>query len=250
MLIISLFLVIISGCKGKQEDGETVLQVSAASSLMDVLEEITKEFSHQYGQIELSFNYGSSGKLAKQIEQGAPVDLFLSASEVEVDHLITSKNIDAMTVQIYAKNELVFVIPKNTPNEENHLEYLTNETINYIAVAEPENVPLGRYTKHALNKLDLWDEIKEKFVFGKDAKQVTTYVKTGNANAGIIYKSDAVAEEDIKIIHSFGVDSDMPIIYQAGIVNNTEHKQAAEIFIDFIISKDSQHIFKKFGFYE
>lgn len=241
---------ILFGCKENQEDGKTVLQVSAAASLIDVMEEITKEFSNQYGQIDILLNYGSSGKLAKQIEQGAPSDLFLSASEEEMDNLITGNYIDATTVQIYAKNELVFVVSQNSVNEVKYLENLTNTMIKYIAVGEPENVPLGRYTKYSLDKLGLWEEVKDKFVFGKDARQVTTYIKTGNADAGIIYKSDAVAEKEIKIIHSFGTDSDMPIIYQAGIVNHSKIKQTAETFIDFIVSEESQRIFREFGFNE
>lgn len=246
MLVFILFLF---GCHGAQiEEGKTVLHISAATSLVNVLDEIKREFSNQYEQIELIFNYGSSGKLAKQIELGAPADLFLSASEADMDYLITSKHIEVTTVQIYAENELVFVVPKNAPEQANDLEYLTNNTIKYIAVAEPENVPLGRYTKHALEKLGLWDEIKDKFVYGKDARQVTTYVKTGNADAGIIYKSDAVAEEDIKIIHSFGVDEDMSIIYQAGTVTNTENQQAVEAFMNFIMREETQQIFEEFGF--
>lgn len=249
VVIMILFLVFFFGCHGGHEEkSKTALHISAAASLMNVMEEITEEFSDQYGQIELLFNYGSSGKLAKQIEQGAPTDLFFSASEVEMDHLITNKDIDATTVQIYAKNELVVVVPQNALNEANNLEYLTNRAINYIAVAESENVPLGRYTKHALDQLGLWEEMKGKFVFGKDARQVTTYVVTGNADTGIIYKTDAMAEENIRVIHSFGVDEDMPIIYQAGIVSSAENKQAAEIFMDFIMGEEIQQIFWEFGF--
>lgn len=214
------------------------------------MEEIEQAFIETHDNIILTFNYGSSTKLATQIEQGAPVDVYLSASAKDMNYLIDKGEIIATTVQYYAQNELVLVTHKESDIDQEGLDGMLAPMIEVIAIGEPENVPLGYYTKYELSKHVLWNNLKDKFVFGADARQVTTYVSRGNADLGIVYKSDAILESDLKMIYSFGYDQGMPIVYPGGIVESSSFKKEAEAFMNFITSEKARGIFKSFGFSE
>lgn len=240
-------LFLLSCSSSTEEEQEIQLHISAASSLMQVMDEIGAQFSKQHDSIPLQFIYGSSAKLTKQIEQGAPVDVFLSASRNEIDELIKKDKVIPSSVQYFSQNELVLVT-NQLHDHQSGLASLVNATNEMIAIGEPEAVPLGIYTKDALEKRGMWTILKNKLLFGSSARQVTTYVSEGHVDLGIVYKSDALLVENLQIIYSFDQDDDLPILYPGAIVTASHNQQEAELFMDFIMGDECQQILKSFGF--
>lgn len=241
-----MFCILFTGCMPAENKRDKVqLHISVASSLINVMQELGQAFQEKHETISLTFIYGSSMKLARQIEQGAPVDVFLSASVQDMERLINKNKVIESTVQNFAKNELVLVSNKM---EKIGLPELLNQSNDQIAIGDPNYVPLGHYTKQALDRVGLWRELERKFVYGADARQVMTYVSQGNTNRGIVYRSDALSESKLYINYSFSSEREMPIVYLGGIVVDCKNEEAAEMFMEFIMGETGQIIFKSFGF--
>src|SRR5690625_2207678 len=165
------------------------LTVYAAISLSDVLIELKDTFEQQNDHVEIIYNFGGSGTLAQQIQQGAPVDMFISANEQWMDQLQTEQLIVSESLTTIAYNELVF-IGSNSEQADKPLEhYLTREDFS-LAIGHPDTVPAGKYAKQILDHYNLYDSLREQIIFAKDVRQVLTYVETGNADYGFVYKSD------------------------------------------------------------
>jgi molybdenum ABC transporter, periplasmic molybdate-binding protein len=225
---------------------KTELIISAAASLKDSLDEIEKLYEQEHTDIDLTFNYGSSGTLQKQIEQGAPADMFFSAGAKQMDALVKQKLIgDHKTL---LKNELVMVVPSDSKLAFDTVKMLTNKSIKKIAIGQPESVPAGQYTKETLASLQVWDMLKDKFVYAKDVRQVLTYVETGNVDAGFVYKTDALASENVQIALHVASSLHAAIVYPAGVVKETKHAAEAKAFYSYLQSDKADAIFEKYGF--
>lgn len=242
LISLTLFM---SGCSNTSaSDGE--LLVSTASSLTEVMGKMEEEFQKAEPDIELSFNYGSSSKLRSQIEQGAPADLFLSASENDMNLLQSQQLVESDSIVSFAENRLVLASLEKFPETADFVETLmsTEET---IAVGEPDSVPLGNYTKQALANQDLWQLLEGRLVYAKDARQVVTYIESGNADLGIIYSSDAVISQEITgTLEVPGQIS--PVVYPGAVVAASQKQPAAEAFLDFVTGPKGQEVLKEYGF--
>lgn len=261
-LPIILTLVIMTGCaanKGQpavspsaaasQTPSEKVeLTVSAAASLTDALKEIQTAYENTHKQIKLNFNFGASGALQQQIEQGAPADLFLSAAAKNLKTLVDKQLIDQSQQTNLLINELVVVIPVDSKAAVQKIEDVANGDIKHLAIGEPQTVPAGIYAKEALTKVQLWDGLQSKIVQAKDVRQVLTYVESGNAEAGFVYKTDALTSTKVKIAFQVDPTTYTPIEYPAGIVKATKHGKEAADFYSYLQSKEAQDVFVKFGF--
>ncbi|MBE3102645.1 MAG: molybdate ABC transporter substrate-binding protein, partial [Bacilli bacterium] len=194
----------------------------------------------------LLFNYGSSGKLRNQIQQGASVDIFLSASVKDMDILADKGLILKDTVTPFAGNRLVLASINDSVESDDFSQLLmsTNET---IAIGEPKSVPLGQYTKESLDNLGLWEALEGKMIYAKDARQVLTYVESGNAGLGIVYLSDTQVSPNLKIIHELP-EGPHPIVYPAGIAVESKDREAAEAFLAFLTGIEGQKIIEQYGF--
>lgn len=225
----------------------TELTISAAASLTDALEEISPIFETAHPEIKLTFNFGSSGSLQKQIEQGAPADLFLSAADKNMQELIDNNYILEGYSKQLLTNELVLITGKDEKVDISSEADLTNSEIKVIAIGIPESVPAGSYAKEALENLALYDTLLPKLVQAKDVRQVLQYVETGNADAGFVYKTDAI-DADVNIVHA--VDSSLytPIVYPMGIVATSKHQEEAKTFYEFLSTDEAQSIFESYGF--
>jgi len=230
--------------------GKTELTVSAAASLSEALEEIQTNYRKQHPDVELLFNFGASGALQRQIEQGAEADLFLSAAEKQMVALIEGKWIEETDRTALLSNELVVVVPQDSGVEIKELNDLGLPEVRNVAVGITESVPAGAYAKEALSASGLWESLSPKLVQGKDVRQVLQYVETGNADAGIVYKTDALSSEKARIEYAVSPDSYSPIIYPIGIVKATKHREEAERFYAYLQSGEALEIFKKYGFSE
>lgn len=244
MGLISLAL-LMSGCSNTSANAEKLL-VSAASSLTDVMKEMELQFHEIEPNIELTFNYGSSSKLRSQIEQGAPADLFLSASEIDMELLESQQLIDVDSIKPFAENQLVLASLEEFSETTDFQELVLN-TEEKIAIGEPDSVPLGAYSKKALENENLWDSLSDRLIYAKDARQVVTYVESGNAELGIIYSSDAIISREISGTLEVPGQTD-PIIYPGAVIADSENQPAATAFLEFVTSSKGQAILKEYGF--
>lgn len=240
MLLISL----VTGCSSASD--KPTLIVSAPASMSDAVSEITRKFEASHPQVDVKVNFGASGSLEQQVEKGAPVDVYLSAGKKEMDTL-TRKNL-VKTVHSFAGNSLVLIEPKDSADRIQSLKDLTNKNIKWLAIGEPGSVPAGRYAYQSLNSYHLWDNLKQKLVFGKDVRQVLTYVEKGNVNAGIVYKTDALTTKNIRIVQTLPENSHQPIQYFVGMVKQTQHANEAAEYENFLLSQESIRILHKYGF--
>ncbi|TCJ03477.1 molybdate ABC transporter substrate-binding protein [Cytobacillus praedii] len=259
-LLLLLFMLIITGCSNKQTDQssketadaektETIeLTISAAASLEDAMNEMKPLFEQENKNIKIFFNYGGSGSLQKQIIQGAPVDIFFSAAKDQYNELVTKGIIDKTQGKDLLENSLVLIIPKESKNRIKGFKDLTNFENKKLALGTPEAVPAGMYGKQTLENMNIWNQVENHLVFAKDVRQVLTYVETGNVDAGIVYKTDALSSDKVEIVEEANKKSHDPIVYPVGIVKGTIHMQAAESFFQFLQKDSAKEIFEKYGF--
>lgn len=254
---ILLLLLIASGCssesdkqQGQIKHGNKVekveLTVSAAASLQDALNEITTAFEKEHQNIKINYNFGASGALQQQISQGAPVDLFFSAAEDKFDRLVKNGLIKKENGLNLVGNELVLVVPKEANKQIQTFKDLPRA--NKISIGTPESVPAGQYAKDTLENLHIWKDLKDKIVFAKDVRQVLTYVETNNVDAGIVYKTDAMISQKVKIIAAAPEKTHAPIIYPVGVIKNSPHQTEAMEFYQYLQSPSSIEILEKYGF--
>ena len=197
MAAASVFLALMAGCRASQQ---VQLTVSVAASLTGTIEPLESAYRQQHPEVEFRNNFGSSGVLARQIEQGAPVDLFLSAASKPVDELIAKGIIAAGQSRILLSNHLVLIAPTNSSLSS--VAQLNAVEVRRVAIGDPQSVPVGQYAMQSLQFAKLAEAIRGKLVFAKDARQVLAYVETGNADAGFVYATDAassIAERALRV---------------------------------------------------
>lgn len=242
------FAIFVAFCAADIHAGPvTEITVSAAASLKDVMADIDKVFTADNPGVKLVFNFGSSGSLQKQIEHGAPVDVFISASPAQMDCLIAEKLIDKGSVRIVARNDLVLIVPCSSALE-GDFRVLMSPSVRRIALGETKTVPVGIYSLEVLDYLHITDSVLKKAVFAKDTREVLAWVMTGNVDAGIVYRTDyPAAKKAVRVIATAPAGSHKPVIYPAGVVSSSGRKEAADRFVRFLSGK-GQTAFRKNGF--
>lgn len=223
------------------------LIISAAASLKDAMDVIQHTYEEEHPGITLKFNFGASGSLQQQISQGAPVDLFISAAEDKFDLLVKDGIIANEDGLDLLGNELVLVVPEENQSIKG-FEDLVKESTGKISIGTPETVPAGKYTKESLEQMELWKDVESKVVYAKDVRQVLSYVETGNVDAGIVYKTDALISNNIKIVSKADPATHSPIIYPVGIIKDSKHYEAAKDFYLYLQSDEILKVFEKYGF--
>ncbi|WP_270562996.1 molybdate ABC transporter substrate-binding protein [Clostridium beijerinckii] len=222
------------------------LNISAAASLKEALTDIQDEYKKTAPNVTLTVNYGASGSLQQQIEQGAPCDIFISAGQSQMKALDSKSLLLENTKKDLVKNDLVLVGPKDTTIT--GLSDLTSDKVKKIAVGEPKSVPAGQYADEVFTKLGIKDSISSKLVFAKDVKEVLAWSTSGNAEVGFVYKSDALSSKDAKIIETIAGDKHSPITYPIGIIKASKNTDAAKAFEDFLFTDTCKKIFEKYGY--
>jgi molybdate transport system substrate-binding protein len=223
------------------------ITVSAAISLKDSLDEIGGLYEKAHPGAKISFNYGGSGTLQRQIEQGAPVDIFFAAAEKQMDGLQAKGLVDGGTRRDIVRNQLVLIAPASNTTIHNFQD-LTNSDVKVLALGEPATVPAGMYARQTLEHLGLLAAVEKKAVLAKDVRAVLTYVETGNADAGIVYQTDAQGSQKVRIVVIAPADSHDPIIYPAAILKGAKNASGAASFLTFLSSDDARGVFLKHGF--
>jgi len=223
------------------------LTISAAASLTDGLAQIEKDYKAVKPGIKLIFNYGASGTLQQQIEQGAPVDLFISAGKAQMDALETKKLIVSETRADLLGNELVLIVGKNNTSITS-VQDLIRPQVSKVSIGTPEIAPAGKYSQEALTALNLWNPLQTKLVPAKDVRQVLTYVETGNVDAGLVYLSDSKGSDKVKVAAVIPGNSHKPIVYPAAVLSDSKNKEAAEDFLHYLEGPQAQQVFAEYGF--
>ena len=242
--LIALAFILLASCSTDNvtEDSSSVdtITISAAASLQDALNEAIEEYNKD-NDINIDVNYGGSGALREQILKGAPVDLFISASQddfkqVEDEGLIIEK-------KDYLENKLVLIRPENSTTV-NSIDDLSSAE--QIAIGEVATVPAGKYAKEAFTSLNIFDKLEDKFIYTSDVRAVLTYVAQDEVDAGVVYETDAKTEENnVDIVDEFGKDTHTPIIYPIGTLSDSEEIKA---FYDYLNEDSTLEIFEKYGF--
>lgn len=254
MLIISVLMISCSSPKQTSTTKEDKvssepsieLNISAAASLKESMADIQNEFKKVKPNITLTVNFGASGSLQQQIEQGAPCDIFISAGQSQMKALEDKALILENTRKDLVKNDLVLVGYKDT--KITSIADLTSDKVAKIAVGEPKSVPAGKYADEVFEALGIKKAISSKLVFAKDVKEVLAWTTSGNADVGFVYKSDVLTSDTAKIIETIPEDKHSPITYPIGIIKASKSPDAAKSFEEFLFNGKCQEIFKKYGY--
>jgi len=246
--ILALLLVLIPGCRSQgSSPAISELTVSAAVSLKDAFNEIAELYEQRTGT-KIHFNYGASGALQKQIESGAPADIFASAGAKQMDELVSRNLIVPDTRTDFAGNSLVLIIPAKGMTLSSFGD-LSNPSVKKVAVGNPKTVPAGQYTEQTISNLKLVAQLQSKLIFAEDVRQVLDYVARDEVDAGVVYSSDVVSAGDkVKIVARAPDDSHDPILYPIAVVRDSQQKEAARKFIDLVLSAEGQATLVKHGF--
>jgi molybdate transport system substrate-binding protein len=240
-------VIFVSGCSSNAIK-KSNLTISAAASLTESLNKIVGSFEKEHPNIKINVNYGASGALRQQIEQGASVDLFLPVSVKDLETLESEKLVDSSNSVIFARNILVLIVPKGNPLDIKNLDDLKRSDVKRIAIGAVPSVPAGIYAKESLEKVGIFNELKSKFVYAKDVRQVLEYVSTGNVDAGFVYKTDAATSNDIQVASTIPDLNHKPIVYYAAVLKSTKYPDEAKEFMNYLLSKQSQEILSEYGF--
>jgi len=225
----------------------TEITVAAAISMKDVLEALEKKFAERAGAPHTVFNFGASGILQVQIEEGAPVDLFLSAAPAQMNALEAKGLLLAGTRRNIAGNRLVLVVPAGSTRVK-RVEDLKKPEVRTIALGEPRSVPAGQYAAQALRNLGFFDALQSKFVFAQNVRAVLTYVSGRDADAGFVYETDAKSTEKVSIAMPLPASSYTPVVYPAAVIRNAKNAAGAKTLLEFLASPAARTIFEQFGF--
>jgi molybdate transport system substrate-binding protein len=221
--------------------------VSAAASLTDALKEISAAYSSG-SRRKVNFTFGSSSALARQIEEGAPADVFFSADLSQMDRLDKNGRLEPGTRKNLLSNQLVLIVPLESRLAIISPRDLLRPDVKRIALAEPSSVPVGVYSSKYLSDEGLWDRVKSKVIPVLDARATLAAVESGNVEAGFVYKTDAAVSKKVKVVYEVPIEKGPKITYPVAMVKESKKKETARDFINFVLSPSGKETFKKYGF--
>ncbi len=223
------------------------LDVFAAASLTDALKEIGTNYEKQSAD-KVLFNFGASSLLARQIQEGAPADVFFSADEVKMDQLDKKDLVLNGTRKSRLSNSLVIVTSADSEIKINSPADLADAKIKRIALADPKAVPAGVYSKAWLEKENLWPAVEPKVVPTDNVRAALAAVESGNIEAGMVFKTDAAISKKVKVAYEVPVKDAPNISYPVAVMKNSKSIESAKKFVEYLDSDDAAKIFEKYGF--
>lgn len=223
------------------------MTVSCASSLQDVVREIARHYEAEQADARIHVNSGGSQLLARQIEEGAPVDLFISADVVTIERLVVGRLIDSSTVRIIARNRVVVVAPADRIPEVGRVTALASPRIRRIALSD-STVPIGRYAMHFLRRVGLLDGILPRSVRTENVRASLAAAATGAVDLAFVYATDARLSDSVVIVWEVAPELTPPVVAYVGRVRESNAGRAANAFLDYLLTPDSQAVFEAAGF--
>lgn len=244
VLIIPIMAFAFSRCSKEIKDNKEIT-ISAAASLKEPLEELAAEFEKQK-DVKVNINFSGSGTLRRQIEQGAPADIFFPAGEEYMDALEQKNLIDKASRIDMLSNSMVLI----TSDEFKIIGTIEElkDMQGKLALGETNTVPAGKYAKESLINLGLLDELQNKIIYTKDVKEVVKYVEQGEVQAGIVYESDTVNLMHSSVVLKLPEDTYEDIIYPAAIISDSKNKEISREFLDYLKSSEGSKVFSKYKF--
>ena len=234
-----------AGCAGKEV---VTLNVSAAASLTDALKEINVLYAKKKANVTITPNFASSGILQKQIEQGAPSDVFISAAASQMDALQKQGLLLNDTRKDLLNNRVVLVVPGDNRLRIASFKDLTGDGVKKIAMGDPKSVPAGTYGQQAFDELGISAQVQSKLVLASDVRQVLSYVETGNVDAGVVYSSDAKTSARVKVVASAPDAVNARVVYPAAVIKATQDAGDARDYVSFLLGDGARTVFEKYGF--
>ena len=245
-LVLSLALLV--AALPLQALGAAELTVLAAASLTDALTEIGEGYEAAFPGVKIVFSFAGSGTLQTQIEQGAPADLFVSAAQRQMNALSDQDLIVPESRLDLLENQVVLILPLG---QEAPATFEAIADAPVIAIGEPGSVPVGQYSMEIFDFLNLTEALTAevgKLIYARDVREVLTYVATGNVDAGIVYATDAMTEENIAVVAAAPEGSHQRVIYPAAVLAGSPQAEAAQAFLDYLSTKEAGEIFQRYGF--
>jgi len=225
-----------------------LIVVGAAISLKESFSELGSIYEQRTGT-KVTFTFGASGELEKQIEAGAPVDVFASASEKEMDELQAKNLIARASRADFARNSLVLVVPVGSKLEVQSFSDLEKPSVTKIAIGNPKTVPAGQYAEQLLRNTQIWPKIDSRLILAENVRQVLDYVARGEVDAGIVYATDVQVAQGRVSVAARAADGDYsPILYPLAVIRDSANANAAKAFVDLVLSPEGIQILKKHGF--
>jgi molybdate transport system substrate-binding protein len=223
--------------------------LSVAISMKDAVEELGRGFMAARPGVTLRYNFGSSGELQKQIEAGAPVDLFISAAQRQMDELQAKGLVVAASRRVFARNVLTVIKPMDSKIDIAKPADLLAARVTKIVVGSPKTVPAGQYAEESLRALGLWDRLQPKLVFSENVRQALDYVARGEVDAGLVYTTDAATRaQQVKEAFRPPEDTYRPVLYPVAVVAGAKHAAIAQAYLDLLTSREGQTVFGRLGF--
>jgi molybdate transport system substrate-binding protein len=222
--------------------------IAAANSLKDVLRKVLPAFESQHPDVSVRVIYGPSQTLRKQIEEGAPVDVFLPSLSEEIDQLGNKGLVIEGTKRIYAGTSLVVITGPVLPAPVRSIDDLHSIPVRRIAVGDPKTSSVGKVAAQFLKFSKLDPKLKSQYVYGEHSRAVLDLVAKGEAEIGVVYRTDAVTDSHVRILDTAPAESHLPIQYGVAIVWTARNITAAGDFIEFLLSSGTQDELKKYGF--
>jgi len=223
------------------------VNVFAAASLTDALKEIAADYEKQTGD-KIVFNFGASSTLARQIEEGAPADIFFSADEAKMDGLEKKGLILKESRKSRLSNSLVIVVASDRGAAIESPKDLGTAKVKRLALAEPKTVPAGIYAKEYLQKQNLWSSVEKKVVPTENVRAALAAVESGNVDAGIVYKTDAAISKKVTIAYQVPATHSPAISYPMAVLKEAKETSAAARFFKHLESGEAGRVFERFGF--
>ena len=238
LLVFGIILVLFVGCGSSAPSEQVELSVSAAASLTDCMNELFALYQTKVPEVSFISNYGASGTLQTQIEEGAPADLFFSAAQKQMDALEEKNLLLEGSRKDLLENKVVLIVPKDKTGIAS-FEDAAGDSVKTIALGEPSGVPVGQYRENFFT---------DQSTYGPDVRQVLTWVESGEADCGVVYATDAAVSDSVTVICEAPEGSCKPVLYPAAILKNCQNPQAAQAFLTFLSSEEAKSVFEKYGF--
>ena len=207
LVMFCLLTVVFAGCGNTSQENSSQktekqqeVYIVAAASMTDAIKEIGANYEKEHPNVKLTYNFGSSGALQTQIEQGAPADVFISAAQKQMNALDEKGLIDKSTRKDLLENKVVLIVPKDSELSLNNFADVATDKVNKIALGEPKAVPVGQYSEEIFSNLKILDAMKQKAVYASDVRQVLGWVETGEVDCGIVYATDAAISDKVKVL--------------------------------------------------
>lgn len=246
LLAMALLLAVCFGSSAGAEK-PTQITVSAASSLTHAFQEIAKAFEKAHPGTQVRLNFGSSGALLQQIRAGAPVDVLAVADQETLEQALKLQLISAQDQVCFAQNQLVLVVPEGRSLPVRKLADLRQPQLRRLAMGHPDSVPLGRYSRRALQQAGLWEGLQGKVVRAQTARQALDYVARGEVDVGIVFATDArLVPGKVKVL--FALPLAEKIRYPIAPLRESRHPLPARRFARFLLSASAQKTLAKYGF--